>query len=145
MCAILSKSHVRYYQLPLHRRATRNAHPKSPCCLPQDRPSPPCWRSPPLGVYVFDLDGFIVDLFVHSRRRIDFSPCSEGGAGPPAQATMPIVAVSASTQRSRRRRSEVRSQTSWSAAPGPTGYPLNGGIRSKRRALALYASPQLNC
>jgi hypothetical protein len=42
VCAILSNARVRFRQQPLHRRATRNVNPKSPCCLPQDRQSPPC-------------------------------------------------------------------------------------------------------
>src|SRR5437764_10029661 len=66
------------------QRAVRNARPKSPCCLPQTRRSPPCCPSVASGIELFDLLGIIGGRSGDFRRRLGFSPCSEGGTGPPS-------------------------------------------------------------
>src|SRR5215472_16230530 len=59
----------------------RNADTVPPCCLPQDRPSPPCWPSADAGTQPFDLPFLMGDLAGDFGCRIEVSPCSQGGAG----------------------------------------------------------------
>src|ERR1700737_743030 len=72
---------MRFVQYASHQRAARNVNPKSPCCLPHDRQSPPCCPMVASGVQLFDLHGIMADQTGDFRPRIEFSPCSQGGAG----------------------------------------------------------------
>ena len=58
-----------------------NADANSPCCLPQTRRTPPCYRPLTRGANLLDLNSFLPDRASIIRCRIQFSPCSQGGGG----------------------------------------------------------------
>src|SRR6267143_4944158 len=51
----------------------------SPCCLPQERLSAPCWPGVALVLQVFGLPCIMGEKIGALQGGIDFSPCQQGG------------------------------------------------------------------
>ena len=109
--AILSSHNVLISQHSSHACKVRHADTKSPCCLPQDRHLPPCRPNADPGTQPFDLQGLMGDLAGVFGRRIDFSPCSQGGADREYRLSGP------GPRRRRGRRRRPASSTRWCKTP----------------------------